>query len=340
MAGVHVKAVSKAFNGQPVLQGVDLAVPDRSVLALLGPSGCGKTTLLRLIAGFERADTGEILLGSDVVERAGARAVPPERRRIGYVPQDGSLFPHLTAAGNVAYGLPRHERDGPRVRASLDLVDLAQFGGFYPHQLSGGQQQRVALARALAPQPALMLLDEPFNALDLDLRRSMCEEVVALLRRSGATVILVTHDPGEAFSTADLVAVMQDGRIMQCAPPDVVYGIPASPVVARLTGPAVFLQGIGRGPTVETALGSVPVRQPCGEDTQVSLMLRPEQFVLTDRANGREATVTAHRFRGSSTMLSVVGRGFQLDINVAAYRGEKTVFLAVTGSGVAFPASV
>jgi iron(III) transport system ATP-binding protein len=338
MTDIRITGLSKSFGGRPVLRNVDLVAPDRKVLALLGPSGCGKTTLLRLIAGFERADAGEIMFGDRLVESARS-SVPPERRRVGYVPQEGSLFPHLTAAGNVAYGLPRHERDGPRVSAILDLVGLAEFADRYPYQLSGGQQQRVALARALAPSPALVLLDEPFNALDLDLRRSMFEDVVALLRRTESTVVLVTHDPAEAFVTADVVAVMQDGTVMQCASPSVVYRMPASPTVARLTGPAIFLDGIRRGDGIETPLGMLPLNgNRVGSAEMMTAMLRPEQIVLTNDPQGREARVLGHRFHGDHSTLTVAGDGFRFDIHHRSYDGKTTVRLQVIGPCVAFAA--
>jgi iron(III) transport system ATP-binding protein len=336
MTSVCVKAVSKSFGGHAVLRGVDLAAPDRGVLALLGPSGCGKTTLLRIIAGFERADAGKVNLGDRIVDDI-AHRVPPERRRIGYVSQDGSLFPHLTVAGNVAYGLPRRQRKGTRVGQILDLVGLTQLADRYPHQLSGGQQQRVALARALAPEPAVVLLDEPFNALDLELRRRMCEEVVTLLRRTGTTAILVTHDPGEAFATADLVAVMQDGAIMQCGPPDTVYRIPANPTVARLTGPAIFLEGVLKDNGIETPLGTLPLLRRNGSAVRMVAMLRPEQIVPGHGPEGRKAAVIDRRFRGDHTVLTVAGDGFQLDIRSHEYSGERTVYLHVTGGCVAFP---
>jgi iron(III) transport system ATP-binding protein len=338
MTDIRITALSKCFGGQPVLRNIDLVAPDRTVLALLGPSGCGKTTLLRLIAGFERADSGEIMFGDQLVESAN-RTVPPERRRVGYVPQEGSLFPHLTVAGNVSYGLPRHARGEPRVAAILDLVGLTEFADRYPYQLSGGQQQRVALARALAPGPALVLLDEPFNALDLDLRRSMFEDVVALLRRTASTVVLVTHDPGEAFVTADTVAVMQDGMIMQCASPSVVYRTPASPTVARLTGPAIFLEGALSGEGIETPLGVLPMqRHPGRAANRMVAMLRPEQIVLTTGPEGRMARVIGHRFHGDHSTLTVAGDGFKFDVHSRSYDGEPTIRLQVIGSCVVFAA--
>jgi iron(III) transport system ATP-binding protein len=223
--------------------------------------------------------------------------------------------------------------------AILDLVGLAEFADRYPYQLSGGQQQRVALARALAPSPALVLLDEPFNALDLDLRRSMFEDVVALLRRTESTVVLVTHDPAEAFVTADVVAVMQDGTVMQCASPSVVYRMPASPTVARLTGPAIFLDGIRRGDGIETPLGMLPLNgNRVGSAEMMTAMLRPEQIVLTNDPQGREARVLGHRFHGDHSTLTVAGDGFRFDIHHRSYDGKTTVRLQVIGPCVAFAA--
>jgi iron(III) transport system ATP-binding protein len=338
MIGIELHSIVKAYHGQPVLRGVDLDVPDGSVLALLGPSGCGKTTLLRLIAGFERADGGEIRLGPTTVE-ANGRFVPPERRHVGYVPQEGALFPHLRVAGNVGYGLPRRERKGPRVRDVLHLVGLAELGSRYPHELSGGQQQRAALARALAPDPALILLDEPFNALDLDQRRRMSEEVVALLRRAGTTAVLVTHDPAEAFAAADLVAVMHDGAVLQCGAPADVYGAPANAAVARLTGATVFLDGVMRGGKAETVVGIVPVASPAPDDgRRVTLLLRPEQLHLVEAPAGRAATILERHFRGSHTVLLVAVDGLRLNVRAEQPPADPIVHLEVRGSARVFPA--
>src|SRR5499427_3212933 len=176
MTQLAVTGLHKAFGDHPVLTGVDLEVPAGSLTAILGPSGSGKTTLLRLLAGFERADTGTIGIGGVLVDGPGAY-LPPERRRIGYVPQEGSLFPHLTVAGNVGFGLPARQRRGSAVEALLETVGLAGFGRRYPHQLSGGQQQRVALARALAIKPAVLLLDEPLSALDAKVRTTLRDQI-------------------------------------------------------------------------------------------------------------------------------------------------------------------
>jgi len=247
MRDVTVSGLGKTFGAQVVLAGLDLEVPAGSLTAILGPSGSGKTTLLRLLAGFERADTGTIGIGGVLVDGPGAY-LPPERRRIGYVPQEGSLFPHLTVAGNVGFGLAarKHgagQRRGGKVDGLLETVGLGGFGRRYPHQLSGGQQQRVALARALAIEPALVLMDEPFASLDAHLRAAVRADVQAIFRAAGTTAILVTHDQDEALSMADRVAVLRAGQIAQCAPPQELYIRPADPHLARFIGEANLLDG-------------------------------------------------------------------------------------------------
>src|SRR5580658_8988797 len=211
---MRVTGLHKAFGTHPVLTGVDLEVPEGTLTAILGPSGSGKTTLLRLLAGFDRADRGEIVIGGTVVDDDRTH-VPPERRCIGYVPQEGSLFPHLTVAANVAFGLPAKQRRAGKPDTLLAAVGLDGLGKRYPHQLSGGQQQRVALARALAIEPAVVLLDEPFASLDAHLRASVRADVHHVLRQAGTTSILVTHDQDEALSMADRVAVLRHGVIAQ-----------------------------------------------------------------------------------------------------------------------------
>ena len=233
MTALSVSGVCKSYADTPVLRGVSLAVAPGSLTAILGASGAGKTTLLRIIAGFEPADAGTIELGGQVVDSGQSRGrVPPERRHIGFVPQDGALFPHLTVHGNVAFGLPRSARHGPFVDELLELVGLSALGGRYPHELSGGQQQRVAIARALAPRPRLVLLDEPFASLDASLRATVRAEVLGALRAVGTTGVLVTHDQDEALSVADYVAVLRDGVITQAGPPREVYCAPADPWTA------------------------------------------------------------------------------------------------------------
>jgi iron(III) transport system ATP-binding protein len=223
MALLTLSRVTKRYGprGTPAVEELSLAVEPGEILALLGPSGCGKTTTLRLIAGFETLDAGEITIGGRVVGRAGDPGVPPEERGVGVVFQDYALFPHLTVADNVAFGLTRLPRDerARRVAEILELVGLTAFRARYPHELSGGQQQRVAAARALAPAPAVLLLDEPFSNLDADLRAQMRDEVEKLLRETGTTAIFVTHDQEEAFTIADQVGVLHAGHLAQLAPP-------------------------------------------------------------------------------------------------------------------------
>jgi iron(III) transport system ATP-binding protein len=276
IAGLH-----KTFGTHRVLTDLDLDVPAGSLTAILGPSGSGKTTLLRILAGFERADGGTVTIGDQVVD--GDRVhVPPERRRIGYVPQEGSLFPHLTVAANVGFGLPARQRRGPRPRELLAAVGLADLGRRYPHELSGGQQQRVALARALAIEPAVVLLDEPFASLDAHLRASVRTDVRQIFRSAGTTALLVTHDQDEALAIADQVAVLRDGRIVQHAAPQDLYGRPADSGIAQFVGDANLLDGRRYGGLVDTVLGRLPAEDsPAGDDQQlVTVLIRPEHIEL------------------------------------------------------------
>jgi iron(III) transport system ATP-binding protein len=280
---LHVQGLVAGYPGRPVLHGVDLEVPPGALLAVLGGSGSGKTTLLRTIAGFHPADAGTVHLAGTPVAGEGVD-VPPERRRVGLVPQDGALFGHLTVAGNVAFGLSRAERRGHRVAEMLELVGLSGYERRMPAELSGGQQQRVALARALAPRPALVLLDEPFTALDAGLRADVREQVRAALRAAGATAVLVTHDQQEALGCADLVAVLRDGRVAQCGPPRLLYDEPADVRVGTFLGEAVVLPATVRGGRAVTVLGAFPADVPDGPG---HVLLRPEQLCIGPLANGR-----------------------------------------------------
>jgi iron(III) transport system ATP-binding protein len=307
MRQLAVTGLFKAFGAHPVLTGVDLEVPAGAFTAILGPSGSGKTTLLRLLAGFEQADAGTVSIGDRLVDGPGAH-VPPERRRIGYVPQEGALFPHLTVAANVGFGLPAGERRGPRTGELLDSVGLTGLGSRYPHQLSGGQQQRVALARALAIEPEVVLLDEPFASLDAHMRASVRADVQQICRTAGTTAILVTHDQDEALSMADRVAVLRDGKIVQYAAPQDLYTRPADPALARFVGDANLLDGqlvepgqpgppgdqAGSGArTVDTALGRLAVEMAGAAvpgSGSVTVLIRPEQLVITAAAGPGDAS--------------------------------------------------
>jgi iron(III) transport system ATP-binding protein len=306
VSALSVEGLVKAFAEPPVLAGLNLEVPTGSLTAVLGPSGCGKTTLLRLIAGFERADRGTIRVGERVVCDARTH-VAPEHRGIGFVAQEGALFPHLDVAANVGFGLPRAQRHGSRVEELLELVDLVGLARRFPHELSGGQQQRVALARALAPSPRLVLLDEPFDALDAGLRAQVRAQVREALSASGATALLVTHDQEEALSLADLVAVMRAGAIVQAAEPQALYRDPVDAEVARFVGEAVLLPGRLEGEHAETALGRLATRGASANgqaggpyDSPVTVMLRPEQILCGDpsAANGPRGRVLATHFYG------------------------------------------
>src|SRR5271154_39986 len=307
MRQVAVTGLHKAFGTHPVLTGVDLEVPAGSLTAILGPSGSGKTTLLRLLAGFDRADAGTIMIGDVVVDSPSVHAAP-ERRRIGYVPQEGSLFPHLTVEANVGFGVAARERRGGKVAAMLEAVGLGGFGKRYPHQLSGGQQQRVALARALAIDPAVVLLDEPFASLDAHLRASVRADVQEIFRRGGTTAILVTHDQDEALSVADRVAALRDGKIAQCAAPEDLYRRPADPELASFIGEANLLEGVLSDGVVKTLLGHLPldaaVTIPAGA-SQVTVLVRPEQIELEPSADGVPGRVTSFGYHGHDAVVHV-----------------------------------
>ncbi|MFD3334788.1 ABC transporter ATP-binding protein [Streptomyces sp. NPDC058700] len=332
MNDLQVSGVVKAYGGGagPVLDGLDLTVPGGALAAVLGPSGCGKTTLLRVIAGFLKADAGTVTVAGRLLGGPGVH-LPPERRRIGIVPQEGALFPHLSVARNIAFGITDRDRTTRRARVGemLDLVGLPGYGDRMPHELSGGQQQRVALARALAPRPHLVLLDEPFSALDSGLRGAVRAEVRAVLRESGATGLLVTHDQQEALSTADLVAVLREGRVAQCATPEDLYHRPVDPWLASFVGDAVLVPGTADKGTATTALGRVRLAAAPEGLREGLVLLRPEQLRLAEPdtagteglGTGGAVTggvVTDVRFFGHDAMVTVAVDGLDRTVDVRA----------------------
>ena len=333
---IEVKGVEKRFGRQPVLRGVDLRVRGGAVVALLGPSGCGKTTLLRTIAGLERADGGTITIGGRPMVAPGLD-VPPEKRRVGMVFQDWALFPHLDVAGNVGYGLPRKERTPTRIEAALELVGLGGMGRRQPGTLSGGQQQRVALARAIAPEPSVLLLDEPFSNLDTALRVQVRTEIHRLLAELGVTSVFVTHDQEEAFVLGDEVAVMLDGEIVQQATPADLYAAPATPWVARFVGDANLLPAVVANGRATTPLGEVPlVAAGAGRST---VLLRPEDLRLTP---GGPATVELTEFYGHDTVYLVrTGPGATVRVRLAGSprheRGDAVTVGYVGPPAAAYP---
>ncbi|CAH0280885.1 Fe(3+) ions import ATP-binding protein FbpC 2 [Arthrobacter sp. Bi83] len=302
-----IDGVTKNFGPQAVLKGVNLSVAKGGTTAIVGPSGSGKTTLLRLIAGFEHPGTGTISLNGTPVAGDGVWK-PAHKRHVGYVAQDGALFPHLTVGQNIAFGLSASKLDGgrravtARVNELLEMVSLdTGMAKRRPHQLSGGQQQRVALARALAREPELMLLDEPFSALDAGLRVATRRAVAKVLNEAGVTTILVTHDQAEALSFADQVAVMRGGKLAQIGNPFVVYTRPADRATAEFLGDAVILDAWMEGSLATCSLGGIPVRRPPAQG-RVQLMLRPEQIRIAEDGPIRGVVVDTDYFGPETTV--------------------------------------
>jgi iron(III) transport system ATP-binding protein len=303
MSSISCESLRKSFGEVRAVDGLSLEVEEGTIAALLGPSGCGKTTTLRLIAGFERPDSGTITVGGRVLAGPGA-FVPPERRRIGVVFQDYALFPHYDVAGNVAYGLGRRG-DPARVRDVLDLVGLGGLADRPVNELSGGQQQRVALARALAPTPELILLDEPFSNLEAGLRERLREDVREILAEAGVTALFVTHDQEEALSLAERVAVMREGRIEQVGTPEEIYSRPASRWVAGFVGEIEVVPGEAAEGRVVCELGSLPAEP--SRAGPVDVLVRPESVAigLSGPAGAAEADVVGRRFYGHDQLVEL-----------------------------------
>ncbi|MEE2527088.1 ABC transporter ATP-binding protein [Hyphobacterium sp. HN65] len=290
-----IRGAEKALGGQPILKGVDLDLAPGCIMAVLGPSGAGKSTLLRVIAGLEKLDAGQLASGSQNWDGS-SRFIPAQQRRIGFVFQDYALFPHLTVRDNIAFGLqelPREER-AARTEELMQTVEISRLAGSYPHELSGGEQQRVALARALAPRPEIVLLDEPFSSLDRRLRSELRQQTIEAIKQSGAAALIVTHDADEAFETADQLALMEDGKIVQTGAPLDVYMRPASLTCARLLGDLNVLPARVKSGAIATPFGPIPSGK-FADDTTVYVLVRPE--ALVQNGEGAECVVQSASVR-------------------------------------------
>ncbi|WP_298727966.1 ABC transporter ATP-binding protein [uncultured Ferrovibrio sp.] len=316
-SGLDLIAVSHRYGSRRAVEQVSLSVKPGEILGLLGPSGCGKSTTLRLAAGLEDLQQGEVRIGGEVVAGRGVN-IPTERRHIGMVFQDHALFPHLSVADNIAFGLSRLPQAERRARAKLWADRLGLGGHFdaYPHQLSGGEQQRVALARAMAPEPRVMLLDEPFSSLDSRLRDQIRDETVAVLKQAGTATLLVTHDPEEAMRMSDRIAIMRAGRIEQIDTPDRVYAAPATPFVARFLSETNEIPGRVEGGRVHTPFGAVAAPQ-LGEGSSAILMFRPEALQEQDEG-GVALTVERATALGAYRRLEITGAGMRLAARLPA----------------------
>ena len=297
---VELKQASKTYpdTALPAVNELSFCLKEGEIISILGPSGCGKTTILRLIAGFEVPDTGEVYLRDSRVAGNGTN-VPPEKRGVAMVFQDYALFPHLSVSKNIGFGLRKMNASDRkrRVEEVLETIEMSGMGHRYPHQISGGQQQRVALGRALAPRPVVVLLDEPFSNLDAAMRGQMRREVQAILRREGATAILVTHDQQEALSFADRVAVLNLGRLEQIGTPEEIFRQPATSFVATFVGHASFIPGRVDGEEIDTEIGRLPYT---GDPSlsEALVMIRPDAVKLTPDPSGQGAVIS-REFHGS-----------------------------------------
>ncbi len=306
---LELRNISKAFDNKSVIRNLSLTLPRGSIGCLLGVSGCGKTTALRTITGFEAPDSGQILINNRLVANPNS-GVPPEKRRIGMVFQDYALFPHLTVKKNVMFGLRRtaDAEKARRVSELLEIVGMSAFEDSFPHELSGGQQQRIAMARALAPQPEILLLDEPFSNLDVALRERLSMEVRDILKQSDISAILVTHNQHEAFAMADVIGVMDDGRLDQWDSAYNLYHRPASLFVANFIGEGVLLPGnVIEDMEVKTGLGTLrgPFTYPCRNGCPAQVLIRPED-VVHDHNSKYKAKVLSKNFRGPNILYTLL----------------------------------
>jgi iron(III) transport system ATP-binding protein len=330
--------VAKSYNNHPVLADVNLEAQTGSLTALLGSSGSGKTTLLRAVMGFVPLERGHIVVAG-VTVADGETNVPTERRGVGYVAQEGALFPHLSVGRNVGFGLDREQRrSSPRIDEVLELVGLdSSYSARNPAELSGGEQRRVALARALAPKPKVVLLDEPFNGLDASLRAETRDAVSRALAHEGTTSLLVTHDQAEALSMGKRVAVLRDGVIAQSGLPSELYETPLDLRMAKFLGDVCVLEATASGNTATSALGTVTLRNSCHGPVQ--LALRPEQIAIG--SSGAPATVDRCEYFGRQTIVHLsTESGVQLIAGVVggtAIEAGTSVYVEAVGEVMAYP---
>lgn len=329
MMALEVRNLSKQFagSGRPAVQDVSFGLQQGEILALVGPSGCGKTTTLRLIAGLERPDAGEIFIAGRMVAGSGG-FVPPEQRGVGMVFQDHALFPHLTVRENIAFGL----RGTPRVAAQatvrdlLELVGLSRLGDRYPHALSGGERQRVALARALAPRPVLVLMDEPFSSLDADLRLEVREQVRGILKSMAATVVFVTHDQDEALFMGDRLAVFQHGRMEQIGAPEDIFHASATHFVAEFMGDSDFVPGHVTEHGIQTEMGLLPQQVTLPVGAPVEVAMRADDVDFAPDAHGN-AVLVQRFFRGAFNLYRI-----RLDSGHVVHAAKPHTHLAQPGA--------
>jgi iron(III) transport system ATP-binding protein len=305
---LELLGVTKHFGPCKAVDELSLSLEQGTIACLLGPSGCGKTTVLRCVAGFEAVDQGEIRAHERVLSQPGLM-IPPQQRRIGMVFQDYALFPHLTVAANVAFGLHALSAVQRTQRAAemLEAVGLQNYGARFPHELSGGQQQRVALARSLAPRPELLLLDEPFSSLDVELRQHLGVEVRHLLKQLNTTALMVTHDQDEAFAVADVIGVMREGRLEQWDSPYDLYHKPSTRFVADFVGEGVFVQGtIVTANAIQTSIGLIQAtgQHQWSNGCRVVLLLRPDDVIHDDDSELR-AEICQRAFRGAEFLYTL-----------------------------------
>lgn len=302
MTLLEITSVTKGFGEGNVLNGISLTVASNELVAILGASGAGKSTLLRLIAGFEKPDRGDIVFDGKTV--AGKAFVPAEKRQIGIVPQDGALFPHLSVCDNIGFGLKKSADKDQRIRQLLELTELTGLEKRKPQELSGGQMQRVALARALAPKPKLVLLDEPFSALDAELRERLRVDVRRIIRAEGVSAILVTHDQEEALSLADRVAVLREGKIIQVGTPTDIYNSPADIGIATFLGDSVLIDGSVEAGKLNTGLGKLTALNQVVEGQTGVVAIRSENFYLQPNPSG-DSEVVGRVFFGHDAVVEV-----------------------------------